>query len=180
MGLLGGILGGVGGAVGGIFGGISKNRQIKEQMKMLNEQKKLVGEQQKENQDWFDRRYNEDATQRTDAQALLNKTEESIRNRNQQTAATAVVTGGTEESVAAARAANNQALTDVTSNIAATADARKDAIEAQYMQRKDSLNDKLSNLYGKEGELRAQKKSIFDIASGAIGGAAGGIAMGID
>lgn len=67
MGLLGGILGGVGGAVGGIFGGISKNRQIKEQMKMLNEQKKLVGEQQKENQDWFDRRYNEDATQRAEA-----------------------------------------------------------------------------------------------------------------
>lgn len=166
MGLLGGILGGVGGAAGSIFGGISKNRQLKEQMKMLEQEKK-------ENQQWFDRRYNEDATQRAEAQALLNKTEESIRNRNQQAAATAVVTGGTEESVAAARAANNQALTDATSNIVANNEQRKDAIEGQYMQTKSDLNSQMR-------QIKGQQKSIFDIASGAIGGAAGGIAMGID
>ena len=60
------------GAVGGILGASSKNKLIKQQMRMLEQQKK-------ENQDWYDRRYNEDATQRADAQRLLTLTEESIK-----------------------------------------------------------------------------------------------------
>ena len=74
--------------------------------------KKNIEEQQRKNQDWYDRRYNEDATQRADAQRILTITQENIRQRNQQAAGTQAVMGGTEESVAAARAANNQALAD--------------------------------------------------------------------
>ena len=62
--MLGGIIGGAAGALGGIFGGISKNKMLKRMRNMINEQKR-------ENQDWYDRRYNEDATQRADAQAIL-------------------------------------------------------------------------------------------------------------
>ena len=79
--MLGGIIGGAAGALGGIFGGISKNKMLKKQMAMVNEQKR-------ENQDWYDRRYNEDATQRADAQAILTKTSEMIKQRNQQSAGT--------------------------------------------------------------------------------------------
>ena len=38
--MLGGIIGGAAGALGGIFGGISKNRMLKQQMKLVNEQKR--------------------------------------------------------------------------------------------------------------------------------------------
>ena len=38
--MLGGIIGGAAGALGGIFGGISKNKMIKQQMAMINEQKR--------------------------------------------------------------------------------------------------------------------------------------------
>lgn len=138
-GLIGGLIGGVGRIGGGIAAGV-KGLQSTKRIK------KNIKQQMAENQAWYDRRYNEDATQRADAQRLLNLTEQSIRNRNQQAAATAVVTGGTEESVAAERAANNQVLTDVTSNIAATADARKDAIEQQYMQTKSDLNDQYNKM----------------------------------
>ena len=103
MGLFGSIAGGALGAVGSIFGGISASKAMKKVKRNIEAQKKA-------NEDWYNRRYNEDATQRADAQRILTMTEESIKNRNKQAAATAAVMGGTEESVAAAKAANSEAL----------------------------------------------------------------------
>lgn len=135
MGLIGAALG----AAGSIFGGISASKAMKKVEKNLEQQKQ-------ENQDWFDRRYNEDATQRADAQRILTQTEESIKKRNAAAAGSAAVMGGTDESVAAEKAANAQSLADATSQIAANADARKDKIEQQYMSNKADLNEKLNNL----------------------------------
>lgn len=126
-------------AVGSIFGGISASKAMKEVKKNLQAQKQV-------NQDWYDRRYNEDATQRADAQRILTKTEESIRNRNRQAAGAQAVMGGTEESVAAAKAANNQALADATSQIAVNAENRKDHIEQIHQQRDAQIDDALNNL----------------------------------
>lgn len=114
-----------------------------------------IKQQQQDNQDWFDRRYNEDSTQRADAQALLTATEESIRNRNRQAAGAAAVMGGTDESVAAAKAANNQALVDATSKIAAAADQRKDAIENQYMSTKSNLSSQINDMTLKKAQSTA-------------------------
>lgn len=126
-------------AVGSIFGGISASKAMKKIKKNLQAQKQA-------NQDWYNRRYNEDATQRADAQRILKMTEESIKNRNRQAAGVQAVMGGTEESVAAAKAANNQALADATSQIAVNAEARKDQIEQTYQQRDAQINDALNNL----------------------------------
>lgn len=139
MGVLGGAIGAGLGAVGGIFGGIAASKAMKKIKANLNEQRK-------KNQDWYDRRYNEDATQRADAQAILTKTEESIRNRNQQAAAAQAVMGGTEESVAAAKAANNEALAHAVTNIAVNGEARKDAIESQYLQTDANIQQQLNDL----------------------------------
>ena len=126
-------------AVGSIFGGISASKAMKKVKKNQQAQKQA-------NQDWYDRRYNEDATQRADAQRILTMTEESIKNRNRQAAGAQAVMGGTEESVAAAKAANNQALADATSQIAVNAEARKDQIEQTYQQKDAQINDALNNL----------------------------------
>ena len=126
-------------AVGSIFGGISASKAMKKVKKNLQAQKQA-------NQDWYDRRYNEDATQRADAQRILTMTEESIKNRNRQAAGAQAVMGGTEESVAAAKAANNQALADATSQIAVNAEARKDQIEQTYQQKDAQINNALNNL----------------------------------
>lgn len=139
MGILGSVLGAGLGAAGSIFGGISASKAMKRVKKSLNEQRK-------KNQDWYDRRYNEDATQRADAQAILTRTEESIKNRNKQAAGVQAVMGGTEESVAAAKAANNEALASATTNIAVNADARKDAIESQYLQTDANIQQQLNDL----------------------------------
>ena len=132
-----------------IYGGIKNAKAYKDVIGSLRSQ-------QQDNQDWFDRRYNEDATQRADAQALLTQTEERIRNRNKQAAGTAAVMGGTEESVAAAKAANNQALVDATIKIAAAADSRKDNIENQYLATKANLNAQVNDMQLKKAEATAE------------------------
>lgn len=156
MGLFGSIAGGALGAVGSIFGGISASKAMKKVKRNLEAR-------QRENRDWYDRRYNEDATQRADAQRILTKTEEAIRNRNQQAAGAQAVMGGTEESVAAAKAANNQALADATSQIAVNAEARKDRIEQAYRQREAQINDALDGMEANKAQ--------------AIGGAVQGVAQ---
>ena len=137
--MIGSLIGGGLSAVGSIFGGISASKAMKNVKKNLDSQKQA-------NQDWYDRRYNEDATQRADAQRILTKTEEIIKNRNRQAAGAQAVMGGTEESVAAAKAANNQALADTTSQIAVNAEARKDQIEQTYQQKDAQLQNALNNM----------------------------------
>lgn len=139
MGLIGSIAGGALGAAGSIFGGISASKAMRRVKKNLQAQKQA-------NQNWYDRRYNEDATQRADAQRILTQTEESIRNRNRQAAGAQAVMGGTDESTAAAKAANAQALADATSQIAVNAENRKDQIEQTYQQRDSQINEALNNL----------------------------------
>ena len=139
MGLIGSIAGGALGAAGSIFGGISASKAMRRVKKNLQAQKEA-------NQNWYDRRYNEDATQRADAQRILTQTEESIRNRNRQAAGAQAVMGGTDESTAAAKAANAQALADATSQIAVNAENRKDQIEQTYQQRDSQINEALNNL----------------------------------
>lgn len=163
--MLGGLIGGAVGALGGIFGGISKNKMLKKQMAMVKEQKG-------ENEDWYNRRYNEDATQRADAQAMLTRTAEAIRERNRQSAGSAAVMGGTDESVAATKAANARALADATSQIAVAGEQRKDNIEQQYRAKNDAYNNQLR-------ELEAGKVDGFSMVSNAIGGAANGFASGM-
>lgn len=156
-----GLIGSAIGAAGSIFGGISASKAIKKMKANVEAQKKA-------NQDWYDRRYNEDATQRADAQAILTKTEESIKNRNKQAAGAAAVMGGTEESVAAAKEANNKALSDATSQIAVNADQRKDAIEQQYQQRDADLNNQLNNLEQQKAQAISQAVQGVTSAAGSM------------
>ena len=153
-----GLIGSAIGAAGSIFGGISASKAMKRA-------KKNVEAQRKKNQDWYDRRYNEDATQRADAQRILTQTEESIKQRNKQAAGSAAVMGGTEESVAAAKAANNQALADATSQIAANAEARKDNIEATYMANDNAFVEQLNQL--EQGKAQAIGQAVQGVANAA-------------
>lgn len=150
-------------AVGSIFGGISASKAMKKVKKNLQAQ-------QQANKDWYNRRYNEDATQRADAQRILTMTEESIKNRNRQAAGVQAVMGGTEESVAAAKAANNQALADATSQIAVNAEARKDQIEQTYQQRDAQMNDALNNLeINKAQAISSAVKGMTQAGAGIAG-----------
>lgn len=129
-----GTLIGVGlGAVPSIIGGIKARKAAQRANRMLEQQ-------QADNQAWYDRRYNEDATQRADAQRMLTLTMDRMRERNRAAAGTAAVMGSGTEAVAAEKAANAQALADTASQIAAAGAARKDQIEGQYLATKNAIN----------------------------------------
>jgi hypothetical protein len=134
---------------GSIYGGIKASKAMKQM-------RANIQSQMKENQDWYDRRYNEDATQRADAQRALALTEEAIKRRNQAAEGSQAVMGGTDESVAAAKQANAQSMADTTANIAVNADARKDNIEQQYINRKQQFNEQLNNLTQENAKQMSQ------------------------
>ena len=152
------------GAVGSIIGGISASRAAKKA-------KQRVENQQSENQDWYNRRYNEDTTQRADAQRVLTMTEEAIKNRNRAAAGAAAVMGSGDHVAAQAKEANNQALADATSRIAAMGDARKDNIEAQYRQRDSELEGQLANIEMNKAAAVSQATQGVASAAMAAGGA---------
>lgn len=139
MGLLGGAIGAGLGAVGSIFGGIEASKAMKNVKNNINAQRSA-------NRDWYDRRYNEDATQRAEAVAAVNRVEQGIRERNRQAAGTQAVMGGTEESTAATKAANNQAVAEATAAIAVNGERRKDAIETQFQAKDEALQSQLNDL----------------------------------
>ena len=161
--MIGSLIGAGLSAVGSIFGGISASKAMKNVKKNLESQKQA-------NQDLYDRRYNEDATQRADAQRILTKTEEMIKNRNRQAAATQAVMGGTEESVAASKGVNAQALAEATSQIAVNAEARKDQIEQTYRQKDAQLQEALNNMeINKAQAIGSAVQGVAQVGAG-IGG----------
>ena len=156
MGIIGSLIGGALNIGGTIYGGISAS-------KAMNKVRNNLENQQKENQSWYDRRYNEDATQRADAQRILNITAQAIRDRNKQLDAMKKTGGLTEEEVAAR---NSDAMADAASQIAVAGDRRKDQIEDQYLTTKGDLNDKINNLdIAKANAISEAIKGVGESAS---------------
>lgn len=144
-----GLLGDVVGIAGTIIGGHSMSKAMKKVKNNLEGQRRA-------NQDWYNQRYNEDATQRADAQAILTKTEEAIKERNRAAAGAQAVMGGTEESVAATKSANAQALADATAQIAINGERRKDSIEAQFQTKDEALQAQLNDMEIQKANNTAQ------------------------
>lgn len=157
--MIGSLIGAGMGAVGSIFGGIAASEAMKKV-------KRNIEDQRQRNENWYTRRINEDGTQRADAQRILSKTEDMIRNRNRQAAGTQAVMGGTEESVATAKEANNQALAEAASQIAVASEARKDQIESVYQQRDGQFAEQLNDMERqKAGNLAQAAKGMADAGS---------------
>lgn len=152
-----------------IFGGISANKQKREQLRALRKQ-------QQENRNWYNRRYNEDATQRADVQRMLSRTNEAIKARNRAAAGKQKVIGGTDASLASTQQANAAAVGDALSEVAAKAEARKDNIEAQYRERKADLDAQEDAV--KANAEAAKRNATAQAATGAVNAGASLIAAG--
>ena len=154
--------------LGSLFGGNKAS-------KAMNRYRRGVLQSMDENEDWYERRYNEDATQRADAQRILTLTEDAIRKRNRAAAGQQAVMGGNEASVAAQREINNQATADAAARIAAAGEARKDRIEESYRNRKQALQDQLNNIEVGKAQNTAQAiQGVTSAASNAIMNLGGG------
>lgn len=164
--MLGTLIGAGLGLASSIAGGIA-NRKARQK------QEQMIAQQQKENQAWFDRKYNEDPTKRADTVRLLTQMQEQIKNRNKAAKGRQAVMGGTEDSTTAVKEANNKTLADTTSQIVAANDARKDNIENQYRARN-------SQLQGQQMGLEAEKAADTANAVAGVAGTAANIAAAVD
>lgn len=127
------------GLASSIFGGIAGARAAKKQQKAIEEQRK-------KNEEWYNRRYNEDATQRADAVRMLEKTKDFIKERNKRAEGVAAVMGTPASAVAVEKAGNNAIIGDTTSQIVANNEARKDMIEQTYLERDDKYQEQLNKI----------------------------------
>ena len=137
--MIGEIVSGIIGIGSSIAGGIVGARAAKKQEEAINEQRK-------KNEQWYNRRYNEDATQRADAVRMLEKTKDFIKDRNKQAEATAAVMGTPASAAAVEKANNNAIIGDVTSQIIADNEARKDMIEQTYLSKDDYYQSQLNKI----------------------------------
>ena len=164
--MIGALIGAGLGLASSIAGGIANRNARRKQEQML-------AQQQRENQAWYDRRYNEDPTKRADTVRLLTQMQEQIKNRNRAAKGRQAVMGGTEDSTTAVKDANNKALADTTSQIVAANEARKDAIEQQYQQNKRSIQ-------GQQMQMEAEKSSDTANVVAGVAGTAANIAATLD
>lgn len=164
--MIGALIGAGLGLASSIAGGIANRKARKKQEQM-------IAQQQRENQAWYDRKYNEDPTKRADTVRLLTQMQEQIKNRNKAAKGRQAVMGGTEDSTTAVKEANNKTLADTTSQIVAANDARKDNIEQQYMNRKNQLQNQQMG-------IEAEKAADTANAVAGVAGTAANIAATID
>lgn len=164
--MIGALIGAGLGLASSIAGGIANRKARKKQEQML-------AQQQRENQAWYDRKYNEDPTKRADTVRLLTQMQEQIKNRNRAAKGRQAVMGGTEDSTTAVKEANNKTLADTTSQIVAANEARKDAIEQQYQQNKRSIQ-------GQQMQMEAEKSADTANAVAGVAGTAANIAATLD
>lgn len=164
--MIGALIGAGLGLASSIAGGIA-NRKVRKK------QEQMIAQQQRENQAWYDRKYNEDPTKRADTVRLLTQMQEQIKNRNKAAKGRQAVMGGTEDSTTAVKEANNKTLADTTSQIVAANDARKDNIEQQYMNRKNQLQNQ-------QMSIDAEKAADTANAVAGVAGTAANIAATID
>ena len=164
--MIGALIGAGLGLASSIAGGIANRKSRRKQEQML-------AQQQRENQAWYDRRYNEDPTKRADTVRLLTQMQEQIKNRNRAAKGRQAVMGGTEDSTTAVKEANNKAVADTTSQIVAANEARKDAIEQQYQQNKRSIQ-------GQQMQMEAEKSADTANVVEGVAGTAANIAATLD
>ena len=164
--MIGTLIGAGLGIASSIAGGIANRKARKKQEQML-------AQQQRENQAWYDRKYNEDPTKRADTVRLLTQMQEQIKNRNRAAKGRQAVMGGTEDSTTAVKEANNKTLADTTSQIVAANEARKDNIEQQYQQNKCSIQ-------GQQMQMEAEKAGDTANVVAGVAGTAANIAATLD
>lgn len=150
-----------------IFGSRSAAKQRREQLAALRRERDA-------NRAWYNRRYNEDATQRADAQLMMSRVNAYNKKRSQAAAGKKAVIGGTDATLATAQQANAEAVGNALGDIVSNAEARKDNIEAQYRSNDQQLATSESNV--KAAAEEAKRSNVAQAATGLVNAASSVIA----
>ena len=162
-----------------IVGAIQSSKQNKEARQLIQDTRNMVNESRADNRAWYNIRYNQDYTQRADAQAILTKQRELLEQQARNAAGTAAVAGSTDEAAAVAKAAANDSIAKSTSDMAAAAESYKQGIENAYRQQEQALDNQEMNIMNQQANMKtAQANATAQAAAQAVN--AGVNLMGID
>ena len=156
---------GVTGLAGQIFGAGKSGQANREMARMLREKDAA-------NEAFFNNSVNRTFLDTNAAKGVLERVRKQYQDANQIADNKGVVTGATPEAVIAAKTANNEALNNVTSQIAEQATAYQDAKEQQYramdnaityqqMQLQANKAKNAANLASNAGNLTATAATSF-------------------
>ena len=145
LGSLGSYIGGGLKVASSIFGGIQAARAA-------SKQRKSAKQEMAANNNYLAKKYYEDATQRADAQAVINSMKESLASANRNQAGTNAVMGASNEVVAAQKQAASNAIADTMQSINAAAVQQKDNLESNVRAQNAALNEQIRNSYGQQAQ----------------------------
>lgn len=146
-----------------IFGSSSARRQQREQLAALRKQRE-------EENALYQRRINEDATQRADAQRMLTRANNAIKQRTMAAYGRKAVVGGTDASMASVQQANAEQIGNALGDITARADARKDAIEDNHQKAQSNYAQQESSINA--NAEAAKRNAVAQAATGVVQSAA--------
>lgn len=139
MGFLLGALGLGLGAAGSAMGFISQAKEARKRRRALDER-------ERENNAWYNRKYNEVGTESATAQRALTAMRDAQQARMNRASGAATVSGASSESVAAEKAAANKTIGDTASAITAQDDARKERVENEHRREKRAIENARDNI----------------------------------
>ena len=145
----------------GIFGGIKSAKEAKKQQALINEQ-------EKKNNEWYNRNYYQNYMDTTEAQAAMKRVENTLRRQNEQARATQTVMGGTPELAVAQQQANDEVLADTATGLAAQSTARKANVDAINMQNQNNITQQR---IGQSQATEAGNANLMSSGLGIIGSA---------
>ncbi len=162
MGLIGGIIGGVTSAAGGLIAGHALNKGYKQQWELYNNRLNDVKAHR-------DAVYYQDPTQSAESQAAVTQAQQVMDNANKRAAATSIVTGGTDESAALAKAQASQSVGNMMMQQAVQGQSRKDNAWSSADSQIDTFSKYLadSKLAQAQGKAQAIQSAASGLASAA-------------
>ena len=86
----------------------------------------------------------------------MTKARELADEQYRKASGTAAVVGATDESVAQAKKAAGEVISDTASGIATNATARKDAVESQYLNTKNNISNQRLSIYNQQAANATQ------------------------
>jgi hypothetical protein len=158
--LISGVLGAATGAIGAGISALGGARAAREKRREL-------AKRERENNAWYDQRYNELGTERADAQAALSAMRAAQAQRMQTARGASAVMGASAGSVAAEKNAANMAMGQTIGQINAGAEAYKQGIENTYLQKKDDISNQRLNMYEQQAQsLAAAGSQLSSLGAG--------------
>ena len=134
------------GALGLGLGAAGSAANFISQAKEARKRRRALDERERENNAWYNRKYNEVGTESATAQRALTAMRDAQQARMNRASGAAAVSGASSESVAAEKAAANKTIGDTASAITAQDDARKERVDNEYRREKRAIENARDNI----------------------------------